>query len=112
MDTRTAGIAVERHLDALMDAANIESEARAATFYDSVSDQIEHNWAELLSAELAQKFIRDWIDDPVVDLAEAFQEYAKVKSGLVCVEDAARIVFRAIERRVESISTTQVEQRQ
>ena len=111
MDTRTAELAIERSATARREDRDVQDEANAMSLAEAVTDQTEKNWENLVSSESAKEFVSDWIADPVADLAAAYQEYAKVKIGLVCIDDAARIVFRAIERSVISISTTQVERK-
>ena len=110
MDTNLAEKRHERRLDALMDAADAEAAANDQAFHRDVAQQVEHNWQQMVSdAGYAEKLLWDWQADPIEELAEIYRELAKVKTGLVCFEDAARIVFRNIERRVDGISQSQVE---
>jgi len=111
MDTRTAGIAIERALVSRQDQADAENDAADQCFAELEADQLASNWGDLLSAEAAEQFVRDWIADPAVLLGEFFHETAKVAAGIVCHEDAARIILRAIELSVKNVSTTQVEQK-
>lgn len=112
MDTRTAGIAVERHLNARQAEVDAQNDAADQCFYELKADHVQRNWSEMQSADGAATFVNDWIDDPAAELAEMYQECAKVRAGLVFFEDAARICFRIMDRRVESVSTTQAERQQ
>ena len=113
MNARTAVMRHERHLDALMDAANVEAQREDELLSRRIADQISDNWSRMLSyPDFAASLIFDWTADPGTELAEIYRELAKVKAGLVCVDDAARIVFRNIERCVDQISQLQVEQEQ
>jgi len=110
MDTRTAERLHELHLDALMDAADAEAAANDEAFHRDVAQQVEQNWQQMVADDgYAEQLIVDWVDDPAAVLAEYDREVAKVKLGLVAFEDAAMIILRKIERRVEGISQSQVE---
>lgn len=105
MDTETLAFRHERHLGALMDAANVEAQRQTELRTSRIADQVADNWSRMLSyPDFAASLIGDWTADPGAELAEIYRELAKVKAGLVCIEDAARIVFRNIERRVDQIS--------
>lgn len=113
MDTRTAQILHERHLGDLMDAANDEAQREDELLAVRVAHQSIDNWLQMVEQPaFAASLIFDWTADPGAELAEIYRELAKVKAGLVCVDDAARIVFRNIERCVDQISQLQVEQEQ
>lgn len=110
MDTRTLAFRHDRHLDALMDSSNDEAHANAEQNAVLVAQQSADNWKMMVDQPgFASELIGDWTADPQAELAEIYRELAKVKAGLVCIEDAARIVFRNIDRRVDEISQSQVE---
>ena len=112
MDTETLAFRHERHLDALMDAANDEAHANAERNTVMVAQQSAENWQKMVDQPgFASELIGDWTADPQAELAEIYRELAKVKAGLVCIDDAARIVFRNIDRRVDEISQSQVEEK-
>ena len=113
MNAREAVMRHERHLDALMDAANDEAHANAERNAILVTQQSAENWQKMVDQPgFASELIGDWTADPCDELAEIYRELAKVKAELVCIEDAARIVFRNIDRRIDQISQSQVEQEQ
>ena len=113
MDTETLAFRHDRHLDALMDAANDEAHANAERDAVLVAQQSADNWQKMVDQPgFASELIGDWTADPQAELAEIYRELAKVKAGLVCIADAARIVFRNIDRRVDEISQSQVEKEQ
>lgn len=101
----------ERTYYTYLDRMEDERDKRHEEFSQRVAKRISDNWIYLAeNPDGAERLIRDYQANPEAELAEIYKELAKMKAGLVCFEDAARIVFRNIERRIDRISQTQEEE--
>lgn len=101
----------ERTHNTYLDRMEDEEDRRNEVFARNVEQRIDANWRDMAYGfDKAERLIRDYQANPEAELAEIYRELAKMKAGLVCFEDAARIVFRNIERRIDDISRTQEEE--
>jgi hypothetical protein len=104
MDTRTAELAYERNERNRMD----ERDAEDAAFAVTIDQQIAYNWALLAKDHsMIYKLLWDWLDDPIYELAEIYQEYVSINNEA----EFGRAVARILEKRMKDISSSEMEKK-